>query len=72
MEANGFKRQLQEALDYSKSIKLLFQYPAAARAVKKSGRVVSVDEDSFTMDEIYDGEVTLSYKFLVELVILNG
>ena len=67
MEATGFKKRLSEALEQNSKVKLIFQYPASDRAIIKSGEVISVDEDSFTLNEIYDGEVTYAYTYLVEV-----
>ena len=67
MEASGFKRRLEEAKINSEFIKIIFQYPASDRAIIKSGKVISVDNDSFTLDEIKDGEATYSYAYVVEI-----
>lgn len=67
MEAIGLKRTLNEAKVNDNSVKVIFQYPGAERATKKSGKVMFVDEDSFTIDEIYDGEATYSYQYVVEI-----
>lgn len=71
MKAIGFKRRLKEAKVNSEKIKIIFQYPASLKAIIKSGNILSVDEDSFTMDEIFDGESTYSYDFIVEVVKKN-
>ena len=67
MEATGFKRRLKEALLSSEIIKIIFQYPASDRAIIKSGIVIAVDDDSFTLDESMDGECAFSYQFIVEI-----
>jgi hypothetical protein len=67
MEATGFIKRLSEAKENNSKVKLIFQYPASPRATIKSGDVLSVDEDSFTINEIYDGEVTYAYTYLVEI-----
>lgn len=67
MEATGFKKRLNDAKDNSESIKIIFQYPASDRAIIKSGKVISVDNDSFTLNETYDGEATYSYSYIVEI-----
>jgi len=67
-EANGFKKRLEEVKKESQRVKLMFQYPG--RAIKKSGYVVSVEDDCFTLNDIYDGEVTFSYKYLVEVMVI--
>lgn len=67
MEAIGFKRRLIEARYNSECVKIIFQYPASDRATIKSGFVLSVDEDSFTLNEVKDGEATYAYNFIVEI-----
>lgn len=71
MEAKGFKRRLEEALVNSEKVKIIFQYPASDRAVIKSGYVIEVDEDSFTMDEVRDGDSTYSYDYVIEVTSLD-
>jgi len=68
-EAKGFKKRLEDVKSKSQKIKLMFQYPG--RAIKKSGYVISVEEDCFTLDDIYDGEVTFSYQYLVEVMVIK-
>ena len=67
MEAIGFKRRLEEAKLNSEFIKIIFQYPGSDRAIIKSGKVLFVDEDSFTLNEVIDGKVPYSYDFIVEI-----
>jgi hypothetical protein len=69
MEAIGFKKRLNDAKDNSEYIKIIFQYPGSDRAIIKSGKVISVDDDSFTIQETMDGEATYSYQFIVEIKI---
>ena len=64
---SGFKKKLEEAKDNSRKVKLMFQYPGSPRAVKKSGSVMDIFDDSFIMEEKYDGECVYSYNFLVEI-----
>ena len=66
-EASGFQRRLKEAKENNSKVKLIFQYPASDRAIIKSGDIISVDDDSFTIAEIFDGEVTYAYTYLVEV-----
>lgn len=63
----GFKKRLEEAKDSSKKVKLMFQFPKSYRITKKSGVVITCDDDTFTVDEKFDGIVTYSYRFLVEI-----
>lgn len=64
---SGFKKKLEEAKNNSKRVKLMFQYPGSPRAVKKSGLILDVTDDSFIVDEKYDGECVYSYHYLVEI-----
>jgi len=72
MEAIGFKQRLKEAKDNSKKLKLIFQYPGTPRAIIKKGDVLNVNEDSFDFQDIYDGELTFGYQFLVEISNWGG
>jgi len=67
MEAIGKKKRLESAKENGEKVKLIFQYPATTRAVIKSGYVLEVYEDSFNLDEIYDGDVEYGYTFLEEI-----
>lgn len=67
MEAKGFKQRLEEAKNSSQKLKLIFQYPGTDRAIIKKGEVLSVNDDSFDFQDIYDGELTFSYDYLVEI-----
>ncbi len=67
MEAIGFKKRLKEAKNSSQKLKLIFQYPGTTKAIIKKGGVLSVNEDSFDFQDIYDGELTFGYEFLVEI-----
>jgi len=72
MEAKGFKNRLKEAKDNSQKLKLFFQYPASAKAIIKKGIVLSVNEDSFDFQDIYDGELTFGYGYLIEISNWDG
>ncbi len=67
MTLTGFKKRLEEAKENNSKVKLLFQYPSTSRAIKKSGSVLTIDDDSFTILEKFDGKCTYSYNFLVEV-----
>jgi len=67
MEARGFKQRLKEAKINSEKVKLIFQYPATPRAIVKKGIVLAVNPDSFDFQDRFDGELTFSYDFLVEV-----
>jgi len=68
MEANGFKNRLCEAMKEGIFIKIIFQYPASDRATVKRGYVKNVYNSEFDLEEILDGLVTFSYKFIVEIM----
>ena len=72
MEATGKMMRLKLAHDNSETIKIIFQYPSSPRAVIKSGKVLAVHIDSFDMQEVYDGLVTYSYDWIVEITSLEG
>ena len=65
MEA--MRKRVQQAFDDAEVIKVIFQYPAANRATIKTGRVLEVFDDGFTLDDVIDGEATYSYRFIVEI-----
>lgn len=65
MEA--MKQRINQAFLDKEVIKIIFQYPASVKAVVKRGVVVSVFDDGFELEEIYDGLVTYSYGFIVEI-----
>ena len=67
MEASGFKNRLKEAKNNSEKLKLIFQFPGTPRAIIKKGNVLAVNDDSFDFQDRYDGELTFSYEFLVEI-----
>lgn len=67
MEASGFKKRLQHALDNSEHIKLIFQYPGKDKAIIRKGVVISIFDDSFDFKDRYDGIMTFSYKHLDEI-----
>ena len=67
MEANGFVQRLKEAHTHSEKIKIIFQYPSSDRAIVKRGKVIRVFENSFDFEDIYDGLVSFSYNFIVEI-----
>jgi hypothetical protein len=67
MKESIFKKRLIEAMENSKGVKLMFQYPGSPRAIKKSGKILDVEDDGFTMREIKDGKITYSYTFLAEV-----
>jgi len=72
MEAIGKKKRLEEAKERGEKVKIIFQYPSSERAIIKSGLVIECYDDCFNFDEIYDGDVTYSYDFLVEIKGVGG
>jgi len=67
MEANIFKKRIEKSFSDKEFIKIIFQYPSSNRAVVKRGIVVSVGEDGFEFEEIYDGLVAYSYLYIAEI-----
>lgn len=67
MEANGFKKRIKSASKNSNFIKILFQYPSSDHVVVKRGVVKCAFEESFDLEEIIDGLVTYSYKYIIEI-----
>lgn len=63
----GFKTKLEKAMKENKKVKIIFEYPNSKSAKIRRGYVKSVSDDSFELDEIKDGEVTYSYKYIVEI-----
>lgn len=62
-----WSKRLIEAKGKDQFLKLVFQYPASDRAVIKRGKVMEVFSDGFDFQEIYDGEVSYSFQFIVEI-----
>lgn len=67
---NGMRQRLQRAKEVKEKVKIIFQYPATQRAIIKSGKVIETYEDSFLLDEKFDGKVIYSYKFIAEIKAL--
>lgn len=66
-ETSGIKNRITEAFISAKPIKLLFRYPDSNRTIVKRGHVKKVFRDSFDFWEIYDGLVTYSFNYIVEI-----
>jgi hypothetical protein len=67
IEASIHQKRIEAAFSNREFIKIIFQYPASMRAVIKKGIVVAVAEDGFEFEEIFDGLVSYSYKYIVEI-----
>lgn len=67
MEASIFEKRIKKAFSLREFIKIIFQYPSSDRAVIKRGVVVSMREDGFEFEEIRDGLVAYSFKYIVEI-----
>ena len=67
METSGIKNRLEDAKEKKEFVKLIFQYPNAQRAIVKRGFVICCYNDSFDFNERFDGNVTFSYDFIVEI-----
>jgi len=64
---NGFQKILTKAKEDSDIVRLLFRYPGSERFTKKSGKVLFVDDSTFTIEDKFDGESTFTYEFLMEI-----
>lgn len=71
MEAIGKKKRLESAKKNGEKVKLIFQYPSSNRAVIKSGYIQEVYDDSFNIEEVYDGNVEYGYTFLEEIKVVR-
>lgn len=67
MEANVFKKRIEQAYYSKEFIKIIFQYPGSDRAVIKRGIVVSIADNGFEIEEIRDGLSAYSYTYVVEV-----
>lgn len=67
MEAKIFKKRIKKAFSDREFIKIVFQYPSRDRAIIKRGIVVSMGNDGFELQEIYDGLVAYAYEYIVEI-----
>jgi len=63
----GFKTKLEKAMKENKKVKIIFEYPNSKFAKIRRGYVKRISNDSFELDEIKDGLVAYSYKFIVEI-----
>lgn len=66
-DMKAMRQRLELAMKRNEKLKLIFQYPNSPRAIIKSGFVQETAEDGFTFDEIKDGIVVYSYKYIVEI-----
>jgi len=55
-----------------KKIIVFFKYSTLAYNVRKSGKLLAVDDKFFVVDEIKDGRTTFSYDFVVEVMEDKG
>ena len=51
----------------SSTIKIIFQYPGSPRAIIKRGTVVEVLDNGFDLEEVFDGLVSYSFDYIVEI-----
>ena len=63
----GFKTKLKKAMEENKKVKIIFEYPNSKSAKIRRGYVKCINKDSFELDEVRDGLVTYSYKFIAEI-----
>jgi hypothetical protein len=64
----GIKNRLIEAFNSNEYIQITFKYPEHERRTFKKGYVKKVYDDSFDFDETYDGHVTYSFDFIIEIM----
>ncbi len=64
---DGFKERLEKAHKLKEKIKILFEYPNSTKVTVRRGVVKKINYNSFELDEIKDGLVTYSYKYIVEI-----
>lgn len=67
METNGNKNRLEKAKEDKTFLKLIFIYPASPRAMIKNGYVKETYDNSFDFEDKFDGLVTYSYNYIVEI-----
>lgn len=65
MEA--MRQRIIQAYENKEFLKIIFNYPSANRATIKRGLIIEVFDDGFTMEDIIDGNVTFSYKYISEI-----
>jgi hypothetical protein len=71
-EYDGFKQRLKEAKLNSEKLKIVFQYPNSTRLTIRKGNVLKVDEKSFDFKDRFDGDMTFSFNFIVEIGVWDG
>ena len=64
---NVHKERIAEAKKKKEFIKIIFQYPASLKMIVKRGKVLQVMDNGFLFDEMYDGTVSYSYDYIVEV-----
>ena len=64
---NIFVKRIQKAYSNREVIKIIFQYPASARAIIKKGIVTDISDNGFELEEVFDGLVAYSYEYIVEV-----
>ena len=51
-----------------KNIIVFFKYATISYNIRKSGKLLAIDDKFFVMDEIKDGRSTYSYDFVVQVM----
>ena len=67
MEA--MRQRIVQAYKNHEFLKIIFNYPSANRATIKRGLIIEVFYEGFTMEDIIDGKVTFSYKYISEIKV---
>ena len=70
---DGLRNRLIEAMDKKEFIQITFKYPDFEKRIFKKGFVKNVYDTSFDFDERFQGHVTFSYDFIIEVrEVKNG
>jgi len=60
------KKEMRELI--GKKIIVFFRFSKMDYNIKKSGTLISLDENHFVLEEIKDGRSTYSYQFIVQIM----
>lgn len=55
-----------------KNVIVYFKYATISYNIRKSGKVLAVDDKFFVLDEVQDGRSTYSYDFVVQVMEDKG
>jgi hypothetical protein len=60
------KKELGDLI--GKNIIVFFRYATLSYNIKKSGKLIAMDEKHFVIDEIKDGRTTYSFDFVIQVM----